>query len=88
MESGDEVVALDFFADGRHLVIDTVMTTVYRNTVLEKVATIPGYAAKQAEDMKFLDDMALCQPISAVNGGPHILVPFSIEDGGRMGAHA
>jgi hypothetical protein len=28
------VVALDFFADGRHLVIDEVMTNVYRNTVL------------------------------------------------------
>jgi hypothetical protein len=36
-----DIVALDFFADGRHLVIDAVMTTVYRNTVLEKVATIP-----------------------------------------------
>ena len=43
-----DVVALDFFADGRHLVIDAVMTTVYRNIVLERVATIPGYAAKQA----------------------------------------
>ena len=52
-----DIVALDFFADGRHLVIDAVMTTVYRNIVLEKVATIPGYAAKQAEDMKFLADM-------------------------------
>jgi len=37
-----DVVAMDFFADGRHLVIDAVMTTVYMNTVLEKVATIPG----------------------------------------------
>ncbi len=44
-----DVVALDFFADGRHLVIDAVMTTVYRNIVLEKVATVPGFAAKQAE---------------------------------------
>jgi hypothetical protein len=48
-----DVVALDFFADGRHLVIDTVMTTVYRNTALERVATIPRFAAKQAEDRKF-----------------------------------
>ena len=29
-----DVVALDFFADGIHLVIDAVMTTVYMNTVL------------------------------------------------------
>ena len=41
-----DVVALDFFADGRHLVIDAVLTTVYRNTGLQKVATIPGFAAK------------------------------------------
>ena len=41
-----DVVALDFFADGRHLVIDAVMTTVYRNHVLESVATIHGYAAR------------------------------------------
>jgi hypothetical protein len=83
-----DVVALDFFAEGRHLVIDAVMTTVYRNTILEKVATVPGFAAKQAEDRKLLADRTSTQPISAVHGGPHILVPFAIEDGGRLGAHA
>ena len=64
------------------------MTTVYRNTVLEKVATVPGFAARQAEDRKFLADRTSTQPISAVHGGPHILVPFAIEDGGRLGSHA
>ena len=83
-----DVVALDFFADDRHLVIDAVMTTLYRNTVLEKVATIPGYAAKQAKDMKFPADMTSLPPISAMHGCPNILVPFAIEDGGRLGAHA
>jgi len=84
-----DVVALDFFANGRHLVIDAVLTTVYRNTVvLEKVATVPGYAAKQAEDKKFLADRTSTQPISGIHGGPHILVPFALEDGGRLGAHA
>ena len=83
-----DIVALDFFADGRQLVIDAVMTSVYRNTVLEKVATIPGYAAKHAEDRKFLADKNSRQPIAAIHGGPHILVPFAIEDGGRLGAHA
>jgi hypothetical protein len=63
------------------------MTTAYRNTVMEKVATVPGYAAKQAEDRMFLADKASGQPISAVHGGPHILVPFAVEDGGRLGAH-
>ncbi len=37
---GDPVV-LDFAEGGRHLIIDGVVTTVYRNTVLSKVATIP-----------------------------------------------
>jgi hypothetical protein len=83
-----DIVAFDFFAEGRHLVIDAVMTTVYRNTVLSKVATIPGYVAKQAEDRKFLADRTSSHPVSAVHGGPHILVPFAIEDGGRLGAHA
>ena len=41
-----DVVALDFFADGRHMVIDAVMSTVYNNKVLQKVATVPGYKAK------------------------------------------
>jgi len=83
-----DVVALDFFADGRHLVIDAVMTTVYMKTVLEKVATTTGYAAKQAEDMKFVADKTSRQPISRVHGGPHILAPFAIEDGCRLGSHA
>ncbi len=50
--------------------------------------TIPGYAAKQTEKKKFLADMTSRQPIAAMHGGPHILVPFAIEDGGRLGAHA
>jgi len=83
-----DVVALDFFADGRHMVIDAVLTTVYMNTVLEKVATIPWYAAKQAEDRKFLADRTSTQPISVIRGDPHILFPFALEDGGRLGAHA
>jgi hypothetical protein len=29
-----DVVVLDFFRDGQHLVIDVVVTTVYRNTIL------------------------------------------------------
>ena len=82
------MVALDFFADGRHLVIDAVMTTVYKNTMLEKVAMVPGFAAKQAEDRNFLADKTSTRPISVVHGGPHILVPFAIEEGGRLGEHA
>jgi len=47
-----DVVALDFFADGRHLVIDAVMTTVYKNTVLEKVATVPGIRGKTSRRLE------------------------------------
>jgi len=35
-----DVVVLDFFAEGRHLVIDAVVTTVYRNTAIQRVASI------------------------------------------------
>jgi len=28
------------------------------------------------------------QPIVVVHGVPHVLVPFVVEDGGRLGAHA
>ena len=83
-----DVVALDFFAESRHLVFDAVMTTIYRNTVLHKVATVPRYAMKQAEDRKFQADRTSSQPISTLHVGPHILVPFAIKDGGRLGAHA
>jgi hypothetical protein len=36
-----DCVVLDFFAEGKLLVIDDVITTVYRNIVLRKVASIP-----------------------------------------------
>ncbi len=48
-----DVVVMDVFAEGRHVVIDAVVTTVYRNTPFPYVVAIPGYVAKQAEDRKF-----------------------------------
>ena len=81
-------MALEFFAKGIHLVIDAVVTTMYRNKVLHKVASIPGYATKQAEDKKLLADRTSSHPIATPHGGPHVLVPFAMEDGGRLGAHA
>jgi hypothetical protein len=41
-----DVVVLDFFAEGRHLGIDAVVNTVYRNTAFRHAASTPGYAAK------------------------------------------
>ena len=84
---GDFVV-LDFFAEGRHLVIDAVVTTVYRKNRIQRMAFIPGYAAKQVEDRKLLADRTSTQTIAAAHGGPRVLVPVAIEDGGRLGAHA
>ena len=83
-----DVVALDFFADRKYLAIDVVVTSVYRNTVFPRVSTIPCYAAKRAEDRKFLADIYSRHPIATPHGGPRVLAPFTIEDGGRLGAHA
>ena len=54
---GDEVV-LDYSAPGRHLVLDGVVTTVYRNSIMSRVATVSVFAAKQVEDTKFKADLA------------------------------
>jgi len=83
---GIDVVVLDFF--GKHLMIDAMATTVYRNTILQRAASISGYAAKQAEDIKFLAERNSTGPIAAIHGAPHVLVLFAVEDGGRLGAHA
>ena len=83
-----DIVLLDFVGTGKHLVFDGVVTTVYRNTILDKVAAVPGYAAKLVEDKKFKKDADSPHPVSAAAGGRHTLVPFAIEDGGRLGAHA
>jgi hypothetical protein len=39
-----DVVALDFFAEGRHLLFDAFFTSVYRNSILSRASTILGYA--------------------------------------------
>jgi hypothetical protein len=83
-----DVVVLDFFRDGHHLVIDALVTTVYRNTMLQQVSTVPGYAAKQTEDKKVYADKSSAEPVASIHGGPNVLVPFALEDGGRLGADA
>ena len=47
------VVVLDLFGEGRHRVVDIVMTTICCNTILMHATSIPGYATKQVEDRKF-----------------------------------
>ena len=82
-----DLVVLDFAEGGRHLVIDGVVTIVYRNSVMSKVVMIPGFAAKHVEDKKFKADKDSLYPMSVVHGGCQRLIPFAMEDGGRIGAH-
>ena len=41
-----------------------------------------------AEDRKFYNDKKSSHPVSSKYGGDHVLVPFAMEDGGTLGAHA
>ena len=75
----EDVDVLDFFAEGHRLVVDVVVTIVYRNAIFKHEALVPGYTAKHAKDRKFQDDRASTQLIAAMHGGPHILVPFAME---------
>ena len=83
-----DIVVLDYHAPGRHLLVDGVVTTVYRNTRQRETGDIPGYAAKLVEDRKFYADKTSERPVARIHGGLHTLVPFAVEDGGRLGAHA
>ncbi len=76
------------FFGGQPLGDRRVVTIVYRDTGIQTVVAILGYVAKQAEDRKLLAYTTSVEPIAAIHGGPHVLVPFVIEDGGRLGAHA
>jgi hypothetical protein len=43
---------------------------------------------KHDDNKKILADMNSTEPIVSIHGGQHVKVPFAIEDGGRLGAHA
>ena len=83
-----DVIVLVCFAEGRHMVIDTAVTTLYRKNAFSQVAAIPGYVAKHAEDRKFYAGRTSHQTIAAVHGGPHVMFPFAVEDCSRLGAHS
>ena len=68
--------------------VDAVVATVYCNTIFKGASTIPSHASKQVEDHKFKAGHVSTKPISSIHGGPHVLVPFAMENGGRLGAHA
>ena len=83
-----DIVVLDFYAPGRRLLLDGVVTTVYMNTRLWETTEVPRYAAKLVEDRKFYADKTSERPVARIYGGRHTLIPFAVEDGGRLGAHA
>ncbi len=83
-----DIVVLDYHALGRHLLLDGVVTSVYRNTRQRETGDIPGFAAKLVEDRKFYADKTFGRPVARIHGGLHTPVPFAVEDGGRLGAHA
>ena len=83
-----DLAVLDFATEGKHLIIDGSVTSLYRNCIISRVAAAPGFAAKQAEDMEFKVDADSPTPGGATNQGCHTFVPFALEDGGRMGANA
>jgi len=68
--------------------LDGVLTSGFKNRCLRSTPTIPGFDAKQAEDQKFYADRSSRSPVSIAHVGPHVLIPFAIEDGGCLGAHA
>jgi len=47
-------VVLNHDKHGKHLLLDGVDTYIYKNRYLHSIATIPGYAFKQAEDIIFM----------------------------------
>jgi hypothetical protein len=68
--------------------LDGVVTTLYKNTRQRETREIPGYATKLAEDKKFYADKISERLAAKIHGGRRTLVPFAIEDGGRLDAHA
>ena len=56
---------MDFMARGRHLImLDGVVKTVYKKSILSRVAAVPGFEVKQVEDTKFKADQTSAHPIS------------------------
>ena len=50
------------------------------------MAIVRGFVAKKVEDMESKADEDSPNPVSITNGGRHKLLPFVMEDGGRIGA--
>ena len=60
---------LDYVAPGKHLLLDGVVKTTYKNNRLRESRSIPGYATKFVEDRKFYADKNSERPFSTCHGG-------------------
>ena len=58
-----------------------------RNGCIDKCARIPGHAARLIREKEKFDDDKHSGGDPVVSRG-HRLVPFVVEDGGRLGQHA
>ena len=64
-----DIVVLDYAGGDRHLTMDGVVTTVYRNNIISKVAAVPGFAAKHVEDKRIKADVHSPRPVAVAHGG-------------------
>jgi len=67
------------------MMIDAVVTIVYRDTVIQRVASIPRYAAKKAELQRTKLQRNPSLPFMVAR--TYVLIPFAIKDDGRIVAH-
>ena len=74
-----DIVVLNFAEGGRHLIIDGIVTTVYRKTILSKASTVPGLVAKQVKDNNSKASAYSPRPVSTSHGGRRMLVPFAMH---------
>lgn len=83
-----DLVWRDYTKPGQHLLVDVSGTTVGRNGCIREVCQDPRPCSTppgEAEKEKFDDDKKSGDPVDSRG---HRLVPFVVEDGGRLGQHA
>ena len=64
-----DIVVLDFYSPGHHLLMDGVVTTTYKNARQRETGGIPGYATKLVEDRKFYADKTSERLVARIHGG-------------------
>ena len=79
------VTWLNYHGQGKHLLIDVTVASVFLGAMLKHDRfNVPGYAAAEAEASKFSNDVNSRASVA----GQHRLVPFALEESGRIGPHA